>query len=123
MLKSRSLINLLVLIFDFSFCIYFFCSLFWGSWNELLLRAFFYFIQGCILMYFIIDMLRGHVSRHHENTVLIYLLSLVGKFWLFSAILMGLLKYPIFYLFLYSGLMIVISLVVVLNDKWHGKFD
>lgn len=122
MSNTRSSTNLIILTSDFIFCIWFFCELFWGNWNIAILRGIFYAVQGFLLLYFTLDILIGWISPRHKDTFLIYLFSLVIKLWLFAVILFGMLEHPVFCLFLYAGLMIVVSVMILFNDIWHGTF-
>lgn len=118
----RSIVNICVLIVYYCFCIYYFTQLFWGHWNEEILRGVYYLGSALVTSYFIIDMMRDWVSVKHYHTTIVYFISTVIERFLFSIILFGGVNHPVFYLFLYNGLMIVVSLIILLNDFKHGNF-
>lgn len=122
MLDKRAYYSFFVLIgYTLLFNLYLF-ELFYGSWNVVHTKAFFYLITIITKLYLIINRkvkkrteLSGHLDDIIEYTVII-------NFMIICLSLYDLFFVPLLYFFIYNGSVLVTTLIVLIIGTRHGAF-
>lgn len=122
MSDRRAIFNMCMVIANMACYNLYFYELFWGSWNEIHTRAFYYGVTSVMMIYLFIDDFIGYSSITHRQLNLIAKAAITVNFILFTLILKNLLPNPIMYLFLLNGSIFVISCIILFSGLSHGYF-
>lgn len=122
MLDKRAYISFFALIgYTLLFNVYL-CELFYGSWNVVHTKAFFYLITIFTKLYLIINRklkrrteLSAHLDDIIEYTVII-------NFMIIMLSLYDLIFIPLLYFFIYNGSVLVTTIIVLIIGTRHGAF-
>lgn len=120
MKDERAIGNMVVLIVNYIAYNFYLYELFWGNWEAIKCRAFFYFINGCALSWFTIGDWKGWTTVQQLHTSIMYKLSLIITFFSFLLILRG--KYGLVYLISYDVSLLVISFIILFSGLRYGYF-
>lgn len=120
---DKRLILCILALVCYSFCMntYFF-QLFWGSWSKIHAKCLYYTCTSVIVLFFILDDLRGYSCTLHFKMNIITKLLVLTNFILFTIILNDLLPFALLSLLACNGSIVAITIMVLSSGIRHGAF-
>lgn len=121
-MDNRAIFGLCMVIANMCCYMLYFYELFFGKWNEIHTRAFYYGVTSVIMVYLLVDDILGYSSVTHRQLNLIAKASITANFIMFTLILKNTLPFPIMYLLILNGSIFVISCIILFSGISYGYF-
>lgn len=119
-MDNQAIYNMLMLIGNYIAYNFYLYELFWGDWEKIKTKAFFYLITGSVLLWFTIGDWRGWNTIQQLHTSLVYKITLILTFWSFVVILRGV--NGLIYLITYDISILLISVIILFSGLRYGYF-
>lgn len=119
-LDRAAIYNLIALILNYIGYNFYLYELFWGGWDKVTTKSFFYLITGAVLLWFTIGEWKGWNTVQQLHTSVVYKLTLVITFWSFFLILRGV--NGLFYLITYDISILIISVIILFSGLRYDYF-